>query len=238
MAVEGDSQSIHYKWQVLFNTVSHGNYSESVLRKYLDQLRPQSGYKLCPGLKKYPEELRFETKKLRQWGLPFNRIDSQDCHLWHIPHNIHHPTRDELRDTCQSCRFLHHDITQLVRQKDSVSIEKKSARLSIHSNYPLKYLSPRSTTERVSKLSKDRKNLASRLSLVRAELDYDVNDKQHAELLEIVSSVNTKGKEVIDDICDKGDELLSTEYNPLREVWKQDVVDRLQYMRDQKKNGT
>ena len=81
-------------------------------------------------------------------------------------------------------------------------------------------------------------NLASRLSHVRAELDYDVNDKQHAELLEIVSSVNTKGKEVIDDICGKGDELLSTEYNPLREVWKQDVVDRLQYMRDQKKNGT
>ena len=31
MAVEGDSQSVHYKWQVLFNTVSHANYSESVL---------------------------------------------------------------------------------------------------------------------------------------------------------------------------------------------------------------
>lgn len=236
--VDSHDCSIHYKWQVLFNTVLEGSYNESVLRKHLDELRPQSGYVLCPGLKEYPEEIRFKTKNLRQWGLPFNRIDSKDCHLWHIPHNIHHPTGDELRDTCKSCRLLYHDIKQLMKLKDGVSAEKKSTRLSIHSNYPLKYLSPQSTTERVLKMSKDRKNLTSRLSHIKAELEYDVSDKQHAELLEIVESIDTNGKKVVDELCDKFDGLpgFSGDSNPLREVWQQDVIERLQYKRDQTKN--
>lgn len=89
----------------------------------------------------------------------------------------------------------------------------------------------------MSKLSKERKNLAAKLSSV-THLDYDLNDKQHTELIEIVHSMNRKGSVTIEELCSKGDQLLSNECNPLREVWHRDVIERLEYERDQRKNGT
>ena len=108
------------------------------------------------------------------------------CHLWHVPHNVNHPTGDELQDTCKKCRLLHHDITKLIMEADSAP-ERKLARIPITI---MKYLSPASRIERVSKLSKDRKNLASKLSYIRG-LEYNLKDKQHAELLEKNSEVST-----------------------------------------------
>ena len=58
-------------------------------------------------------------------------------------------------------------------------------RKSIHSNYPLKYLSPASKAECVSKLSKEQKNLATKLSHFRLKL----NDKHHSQLLDLVCLV-------------------------------------------------
>lgn len=83
---------IQYKWQVLFKIVTSGDYSVDAVKEYLDKLRPHSGSKICPGLKNYPEDLRFDTKNIRQWGLPFDHINAESCAFWHIPHNIHHPT--------------------------------------------------------------------------------------------------------------------------------------------------
>jgi hypothetical protein len=68
------------------------------------------------------------------------------------------------------------------------------------------------------------------------DIEYNLN-KQHAELLEIVRSVNHKGSKAIEELCSRGDQLISSECNPLREVWRQDVVERIEYERDQRKNG-
>ena len=204
LCVMADSGAVKYKRQVLFKTISDGEYSVNKVQVYLEQLRPHSGYKGYPGLKKYPEEVRFETKNVCSWGMPFNCVDAQSCALWHIPNNVQHPTGDILRDTCRPCRLLYHDLCRLVETARNVSMEQKIARTSVQSNYPIKYLSPASKSTRVSKLSKERKNLAAKLSSV-SSLDYDLNDKQHSELLEIVLSVNEKGSKVIDELCSRGD---------------------------------
>lgn len=149
----------------------------------------------------------FDTKNVRQWGLPFNHVDAQSCALWHIPHNVHN---HDLRDTCQPCRVLHHGISKLVKKATCVSADQKLARTSVCSNYPLKYLSLTSKAERVSKLSKERKNLAAKLSSV-THLDCDLNDKQHVELLEIVRSVNQSGGAITEELRSKGNQLLSDE---------------------------
>ncbi len=75
--------SLQYKCQVLFTTIASGEYSFENVQPYLDQLTPLSGYKLC-----IPK--RFVSKR-RIWGLPFNRLDSRACLLWHIPNNAYHP---------------------------------------------------------------------------------------------------------------------------------------------------
>ena len=86
-------------------------------------------------------------------------------------------------------------------------------------------------------MSKERKNLAAKLSSV-TNFDYDVGDKQHAELLEIVRTISRDGNKAIDELCSKGDQLLGEDNNPLREVWHQDVIERLEYEKDQRKAGT
>ena len=88
----------------------------------------------------------------------------------------------------------------------------------------------------MSKMFKERKNLAAKLSSI-TDHDYNLNDKQQAELLQIVRSVNEKGNKAIEDLCSRGDQILSSECNPHREVWCQDVIKRLEYERGQKKNG-
>lgn len=77
--------------------------------------------------------------------------------------------------------------------------------------------------------------LAAKLSKVE-EFDYNLNDKQHAELLEIVQVISKEGSKDVEELCSKGDEILSKDCNPLREVWQQDVIDRLNFHKDQRKN--
>ena len=84
-------------------------------------------------------------------------------------------------------------------------------------------------------MSKERKNLAAKLSSV-VSLDYNLNDKQHTQL-QIVRTVNHHGSKAIDELCSRGDQLLGEESNPLRDVWHQDVLERLEYEKDQRKAG-
>ena len=111
---------------------------------------------------------------------------------------------------------------------------QKLARSSVQSNYPLKYLSPKSRSIRVGWITKERKNLGAKLSSVA---HFDVSDQQHAELLKIVHSVCKNGSKAVEELCTRGDQLLGQEYNPLREVWQQDVAERIQCEKDQLKSG-
>ena len=56
----------------------------------------------------------------------------------------------------------------------------------------------------------------------------DVSDKQHSELLELVCSINKNGSKAIDELCAEGDRVIWIDNNPLREVWHQDIVERLE----------
>ena len=39
------------------------------------------------------------------------------------------------------------------------------------------------------------------------------------------------------ELCAEGDRLLGVDNNPLKEVWHQDVIERLEYEKDQRKSG-
>ena len=88
-------------------------------------MRVPSGYKICPGL---TDEIKFKTKNLREWGVPFSRMDSRTCLLWHIPCNLRRPTGDPLRDVCAPCRRLKHDLDRLAKRNEALSEEDKLSR--------------------------------------------------------------------------------------------------------------
>ena len=220
-----------FKWQVYYYTVASGDYVLDAVRPYLDQLLT-GGYNVCPGISKYPSvEVRFKSKNLREWGLPFNRMDSQDCLLWHLPNNIKHPQGDPMRDACVSCRRLLHDIQQLAVNGEGAN---RLARLRPDSNYPLKFLSPESRALRVSRIAKDRQNLSAKLA--HSPLIYNIADKQHHELLNTVRAIHEKGSKAVEQLCSRGD-VLGEGKNVLREAWEEDVCERLDYEKDQARSG-
>ena len=71
-----------------------------------------------------------------------------------------------------------------------------------------------------------------------ATYDFNVDDEaQHDELLTLVRSVFTHGSKAIEDLCGRGDKLLGEGRNLLREARRQDVIEHLEYERDQSKSG-
>ena len=226
----------HFLWQVFYSTVSEGVYcGPNDIEMYLEQLLPSSGYVVCPGIRKYPEEIRFTTKNLRQWGMPFNRKFSASCYQWHIPNNAHQQLDSIAFDCCKPCKQLLHDINQLALRATATTEEQKIGRTLPNSKYPLSKLSPASQKVRVKKITDERKSLMHRIKKMQP-FDCQVNDKQNAELLHLVSEVGKNGSKVIDELIREGDKILG-EDNILRDAWRQDVTERLEYERDQRKSG-
>ena len=233
IAHEPHSDSSHYYWQVFYKTVEDGTCDNlTAVEVYLQQLLPSSGYVVCPGIRKYPDEIRFKTKNLRQWGEPFNRMVSANCSQWHIPNNTQQP-QDSIAFDC--CKSLLHDINQLAQRVATTSDAQRVIRTLPTSNYPLSKLSPASHKSRVANIIIDRKNLTRKLNRL-APFDCDVGDKQSAELLQLVSSVHKNGSKVINELIEEGSHVLGEE-NLLKDSWHQDVVERLDYERDQQSSG-
>ena len=101
------------------------------------------------GISEYLSEIHLKTKHLHEWGQPFNRLDSDSCKLWHIPNNTQ-LTSSPLYNVCRPCKQLHHDIQQLAKRATDTFDAKKQARTST-SNYGLKYLSPTSQKQRITR---------------------------------------------------------------------------------------
>lgn len=230
-----DGDQVFYKWQVYYSTCASGTYTRlSDVAEYLKQLEPLSGYVMCPGIREYPSLIRFKTKHLMEWDAPFNRKFSSKCSLWHVPNNIHQAPESAVYNCCKACKQLSHDIVQLKRKAISTTEADRMARTSTSSNYPISKLSPASHDVRTRKISQERKSLATKINAL-TKFDCDLKEKQHTELLALVSDIQSKSSESIQELIREGDRILGKENNLLRDAWRQDVIERLQYEKDQSK---
>ena len=130
-----DGTKAVYDMQVFYRTISCGPIDAEMLSVLLNQLLPNSEYTVCPGIGSYPPEVRFKTKYLRDWGQPFNRLDADNCLLWHIPNNSHQLPTSPLYNACNSCRILHHDVQVLAKRASSTADETKALRTVVSSNH-------------------------------------------------------------------------------------------------------
>ena len=230
-----DGTKVVYNMQVLYHTVSSGPIDADILSFLLSQLVPSSEYAVCPGIGAYPPEVRFKTKHLRDWGQPFFRLDADTCPLWHIPSNACQLPTSSLYNACKHCKTLQHDIQVLARRVSSTADETKALRTAVSSNYGMKFLSPASQKRRISRNVQERKQLMMKMT-ANTVFDCELNDKQHAEMLQVVRELNRNAR-AIDDLCAEGDRLLGSTDNLLRAAWHQDVIERLEFERDQAKSG-
>ena len=86
----------------------------------------------------------------------------------------------------------------------------------------------------MTNIRQERKQINKKLRKLE-KYDCIVSDKQHTELLQLVSSM--KDSKAIHELIAEGDRFLGEGENALREAWQQDVVDQLEYERDQAKAG-
>ncbi len=97
-------------------------------------------------------------------------------------------------------------------------IAEKKARTLPSSNYPIAKLSPVSQKVRVNKTIIERKDMSHKFSKLQP-FDCEVNEKQSAELLQIVSEIDTNGSKVINELIEEGDRVVGRPDNILREAW-------------------
>lgn len=230
-----NGSSVTFKFCVFFQPVTSGLVDTGCFLSLLKQLLPDSGYEICPGICSYPPDIRFKTKHLHEWGEPFNRLDSGSCLLWHIPNNNRQLPTNSMYNACKPCKQLHHDINQLAKRSATVSDAQKQARTMPSSNYGLKYLSPESTKCRVSRIIEEKKCLKVKVQSLEP-YNCDLSDKQHIEMLKLVKELN-KNSNAVRELCECGDKILGSENNLLRVAWQQDVIERLEYEKDQCSSG-
>ena len=112
------------------------------------------------------------------------------------------------------------------------------------SKYPLSKLSPESQKKRMKNTTAERKQLISKVNHL-TRFDCEVSEKQHDELLKMVTSINDKGSKALKELIAEGENRLELqpnqsqplESNLLKESWKQDVLERLSFEKDQQKSG-
>lgn len=183
-------------------------------------------------LKKYDSR----PKNLCQWGVPCNRNFSATCYRWHVPCNYKQPHSSTAYDCCKPCKQLMHDIKQLASRATTTTAGRKIARTFPSSNYHLSNLSPTSHKVRVKRIIDERKNMAQKIKKLQP-FDCEVNDKQNYELVQLVSEVRKNGSKAVDELLKESDEILGND-NVLRDAWRQDVSERLEFEKDQQNSGS
>ena len=217
---------------MFYKEVAYGAYSgPSDILHYLEQLLTTSGFVICPGLKEYPKQLGFKTKHLVEWGPPFCRISSDNCTMWHLPHNL---AESSLFQCCKACKQLQHDIKQLVQRADETTEVQKRSRTLPSSKYPISKLSPDSQKKRIASVMVERKYLISKINRLQ-KFDCTVSDKQNDELMQLVEAVNSTHSKVIEELIEEGNRQLG-ENNLLHDSWRQDVTERLNFDSTQQKS--
>lgn len=227
---------LHYSFQVFFKEIDAGVCSAnfSNIECFLQQMITTSSFVVCPGIRDYPASIRFNTKNLVVWSEPFNRRFSVNCSQWHVPNNAQQTPGSAGFDCRKPCKQLIHDIRQLQRKFEKVTTPVRAHRLTASSKYPISKLSPASQTVRLTNIRQERKQSNKKLKKLD-KYDCNISDKQHTEILQLVSSM--KDSKAVHELIAEGDRILGEGQNALREAWEQDVVERLEYERDQAKAG-
>ena len=154
-----------------------------------------------------------------------------------MPNNVRQTPDSITFNCCKACKQLIHDIGQLQQSAEKVSTSTRYTRRSVSSNYPVSKLSPGSQFVRLAKVSEERKQHYKALKKFN-RFDYDVSDKQHEELMQLVSTISRSGSKAVLEMIAAGDRVLGEEGTALRQAWKQDVTERLEFEKDQSKTGT
>lgn len=179
-----------YKVEVFSIVKEQGLFKsrESIKETIVKLFGSNSAYTVCRGLTGYPEhgeQLGYQPKNLRHWGIPMKRVDSVKCELLHKPKNRKRRPGDLLFDVCGPCKKLHRSLAASLRRKTESSCK---SRTSPSSTCNWKVLSPKSNKKRRFAVSKSKRKVERKLRRLKSS-QCTLSDKQDLEMTKIVNII-------------------------------------------------
>ncbi len=228
-----NTPDITFKFEAHFVPIYSGMVSDGAFDELVQSLLPNIGYYLCPGM---PQDIitnvTFESRHVRKWMDPFNRVDHQQCQLWFRPANVSHNLK--YPPTCDKCTKLRHYLVNEVSRQATVTPERKAKRTLPSSRCPIKYLTPGSRMRRIKLIRHERFHMKRKLHQYK-KYDINVGEATHDELLAGVSHIQQKSKKELEALLLEADSVGKGDI--LRQKWKQDVEERMAFQKDQQHNG-
>ena len=210
-------------------TVEEGNVSTKEEFKVLcEKIADSRNYKLCPGIQmeeyeQYKEVIRYDPKRVQILDFPVRHIESEKCERWFLlsQNNASKEKREASEVLCRECVQLRYYLQASVQRLSNVTPEVKVQHQQADSFYPMKYLSPQSLQRRqtnIKAVQAKEKRLLKRY--VPEEIILD--DKQHAEMSQIHSSLDETASSELELIFGEGEHQGTQIGSTLRHVWEQD----------------
>ena len=221
-------QEEKFSFQVLDVTLDTGKLNYEIIQKYLDQMKPMRGYRLCPEVENVyrdkKETLKMKPQALREWPNGI-RYDHSECELWFNPKLIQNKGRKSM---CRKCDVLAKSINKAVTR---VRMSKTKTKKTPSKSTNLKYLTPktrrRTLQKKTAKLRKQSKKLEKYDNFV-----CDLNIEQSEEMREIISKINGEFSGDLEELFkehDKG--------SILKQIWNNDIQNnKTTFYKDQVKN--
>ena len=155
----GGNSLVTFKFEAMLLPQVSGHLPEDNERflEVLQTLLPGSGYFLCQGL---PSEvtslMTYDTKNARRWGLPFGRIDHQECPLW-VKEASSSTSPHGQPQRCEKCANLMYYVRRQEKKRKLMTPEQMAKRVLPSSHCPVKYLSPASAETRRRNIAQEKK---------------------------------------------------------------------------------
>ena len=149
----------HY-FQVLDVTIDSGKLNEETMKKYLDQMKPKSGYCLCPGVETTYRSLKNSIFRdptyLRKWP-DGTRYDHVDCELWYNPKLM----SDKLTKTrCYRCHVVLQSLNHAVKNS---KLAEKSCTGTLPKSHTLTYMTPEMRRRTLQRRSEEIRKLRQKV---------------------------------------------------------------------------
>ena len=210
--------------------MEEGNVSTKEEFKVLcEKIADSRNYKLCPGIQveeyeQYKEVIRYDPKPAQVIDFPARRIESEKCERWFLlsrSNNVSKDKREASEVPCRECAQLRYYLQASARRLSNVTSGVKVQHQQAGSVYPMKYLSPQSLQRRQTNIKAVQ---AKEKRLLKRYVPEDIilDDKQHAEMSQIHSSLDETASSELESIFEEGGRQGTQIGSTLRQVWEQD----------------
>lgn len=153
---------------------------------------------LCPGLLGVVDlqsELGYIPETVRLIHGPVTTVHSKRCKIWHIPARNLKSKADESdprrQRVCGECLISDQYVSKAIQKKHEMESSKRHERQQPSSNYPIKYLLPKSKTSRYSNSRRQRHRLEKHVKKLYKRTRVELPQEQSAELCQLIESIET-----------------------------------------------